>query len=648
MDPQQQQSIQLAAGASPAGSSAKATPPPQCDHERMVVGNMCPSLYLAVYEGRMAEVTARLLQQHAAAAIDCRGTGIVMHGQCDILELTAERKTVVHVAAEQGHHELIRELYLRFRDQGLLSRQNSAQDTPLHCAARAGHARAVAVLVELARDRGVNIVGCKNEAGDTALHLVARHGHGATVEVLVSAAAEPAAELNNAGVSPLYLAVISGSVPAVRAIITKCKDASSMGPSAQNALHAAVFQSSEMVHLLLEWRPALADQVDSSGSSPLHFASSDGDRSIVSAILRAGPPGTVYKKDSSGLSALHVAARMGHPGVVKDMLESCPDAADLRDGDGGTFLHAACRERQSSVVSVVIKRRTLRGLLLDAQDRDGNTALHLAVAAGTPDVAEALLREGKVRADVLNHDGRTPFDLVEGSTSFFTTRQDCNKTQWSDRHVVEGIGKASDSFAVVAQLIATAAFAAGFNLPGGYGDTGKSNLSSAGRASFKYFLVLDTLALATAVVAVILLIYGKAASASASASRSADGRLWKSFVWALQCMWVSLLSLMLAFYAALYAADAGLRRVLTIIYLCISVMQIIIANWINPATTWRTILRFQWQCFHSKGRHAFKRQYPLAGAFVLNFCLFSVATFLVSFVFGVLLSLERNNAYVIS
>ena len=148
------------------------------------------------------------------------------------------------MAAEQGHHELIREIYLRFGDQGLLSLQNSALDTPMHCAARAGHARAVAVLVELTRDRGENILGCKNEAGDTALHLAARHGHGATVEVLVSAAAEPAAELNNAGVSPLYLAVISGSVPAVRAIITKCKDASSAGPSSQNALHAAVFQGS--------------------------------------------------------------------------------------------------------------------------------------------------------------------------------------------------------------------------------------------------------------------------------------------------------------------------------------------------------------------------------------------------------------------
>jgi len=67
-----------------------------------------------------------------------------------------------------------------------------------------------------------------------------------------------------------------------------------------------------MVDVLLEWSPALADQVDSSGSSPLHFASSAGDRSIVHAILRAAPPTTVYRKDTAGLSALHVAARMGH------------------------------------------------------------------------------------------------------------------------------------------------------------------------------------------------------------------------------------------------------------------------------------------------------------------------------------------------
>jgi len=120
---------------------------------------------------------------------------------------------------------------------------------------------------------------------------------------------------------------MSGSVQAVRAITSTCRDASSAGPSSQNALHAAVFQSSKMVDLLLEWRPALTGEVDSGGGTPLHLASSDGDRAVVRAILRAGPPGTVYKKNCpGGLSALHVAARMGHRRGVEDMLDSYPDA----------------------------------------------------------------------------------------------------------------------------------------------------------------------------------------------------------------------------------------------------------------------------------------------------------------------------------
>jgi len=250
--------------------------------------------------------------------------------------VSAERNTVLHVAAEQGHDELIQELYHRFREHGLLlSHRNSALDTPLHCAARAGHVRAVAVLVQLSRDCGESILGCRNEAGDTALHLAARHGYHMVVEALVSAAAGPAAELNNAGVSPLYLAVMSGSVQlckqskrlssassqsrAHRMLYTLLSSRAQVSclPSlpkncSENKNVSAFALPAEMVDVLLEWSPALADQVDSSGSSPLHFASSAGDRSIVHAILRAAPPTTVYRKDTAGLSALHVAARMGH------------------------------------------------------------------------------------------------------------------------------------------------------------------------------------------------------------------------------------------------------------------------------------------------------------------------------------------------
>ncbi|CAL4982043.1 unnamed protein product [Urochloa decumbens] len=556
---------------------------------------------------------------------------IIQHGQCDILEVSAEGNTVLHVASEQGHDELIRELYLRFREQeGLLSRRNSALDTPLHRAARAGHVRAVSALVQLARDCGESILGCKNEAGDTALHLAARHGHGGAVEVLVSAAAE----VNKAGVSPLYLAVMSGSVQAVRAIIRACRDASSAGPSSQNALHAAVFQSSEMIHLLLEWSPTLADQVDSSGSSPLHFAASDGNRKIVKAILCAAPPGAVYRKDScGGLSALHVAARMGHHGVVKDLLRIFPDAGELRDDDGSTFVHAAAREKRSKVVSLAVENPMLHGLL-DAQDRDGNTPLHLAVAAGAPGVVEALLRKGKVQADVLNNDGHTAFDLAAGSTHFFTMvslvvtlvaygaqlrpqRQD-NLKQWSGGDMAKGIDKTSESLSVVAVLIATAAFAAGFNVPGGYNDaTGEANLAD--KFAFKSFLILDTLAMATSVVAVILLVYGRVS--------------WKSFAAALHFMWVSLISLMVAFYAALVAVvttRAVNQSGWWAIYVCVTVLNIFIATWIGPETKVRTSLRFLQRSFsRGRGRCAvIKRQYPLAGVSVFNYFLFTATSLL--------------------
>ena len=64
------------------------------------------------------------------------------------------------------------------------------------------------------------------------------------MEAVVSVAPELASEVNNAGLSPLYLAVMSKSAPAVRVITTRCSDASAAGPSSQNALHAAVFQGS--------------------------------------------------------------------------------------------------------------------------------------------------------------------------------------------------------------------------------------------------------------------------------------------------------------------------------------------------------------------------------------------------------------------
>jgi hypothetical protein len=174
-----------------------------------------------------------------------------------------------------------------------------------------------------------------------------------------------------------------------------------------------------MVALLLQLRPALAGTVDANRSSPLHFAASDGDCLIIEALLVHSPSSTVYLQDNDGISALHAAALMGHVAAVQLFLRLYPACADIRDDHGRSFLHAAAMKGRSSIVSYVIKNKMLDHLM-NSQDREGNTPLHLAVMAGEHKVISKLLACKKVHSHVMNNDGRTPADLIEDSTGFYS------------------------------------------------------------------------------------------------------------------------------------------------------------------------------------------------------------------------------------
>ncbi|KAL6875776.1 hypothetical protein ACP4OV_013289 [Aristida adscensionis] len=607
---------------------------------------MCSRLYIAAFEGRTEEVTGLLTGGHgvtAAAANDRSSQSApanAMHpgSCCSTGEVTAERSTLLHIAAGQGHRELIAELCLR--DGGLLSSVNSALDTPLHCAARAGHADAVDAIVCLARgndveeDRLQGLLGARNDSGDTALHLAARHGHGAAVETLMKAAPELASEANGAGVSPLYLAVMSGSVRAVAAI-AGCRDASAAGPNSQNALHAAVLQSSEMVSLLLRWRPTLATDVDSNKSSPLHFASSDGDCSIIQEILTYAPPSTVYLRDSEGLSALHAAALIGNEPAVRLLVTLYPASADTRDNHGRSFLHAAAMRGHSSIISHVIKNPMLQHLL-NEQDKQGNTALHLAVQAEEYKVVSKMLSSGKVQTHIMNNAGCTPSDLIESSSGFFSMtslviklfvhgaqfkpqRQD-HVSKWNGQDIMKWRVDTSKNLAIVSTLVATIAFSAAFNVPGSYGSDGKANLN--GNPMYKAFLLLDTVALTTAVMATILLVYGRA---------SQSGRSWLGFIISMHFLWLSLLSMMLGFFTAIVAVtkdnNKPVKTALSQLIYCGLYFLIVLLTELAMPGSLLGVMRFlvrgrsgrQW---HVKRR--ISQQYPFVVIYAVNMFLFIV------------------------
>ncbi|RCV10969.1 hypothetical protein SETIT_2G150600v2 [Setaria italica] len=590
---------------------------------------MCSELYIAGLEGRTVEVTRLLAgSSHATTA---RANAVHPGRCCTTREVAAERSTLLHIAAGQGHCDLITELCLR--DSALLSSVNSSLDTPLHYAAREGQADAVETIVRLARcsveeDRLPELLGGKNDAGDTALHVAARHGHGETVEVLMKLAPELAAEVNGAAVSPLYLAVMSGSVHAVEAIIGY-RDACAAGSMLQNALHAAVLQSSEMVPLLLRWRPSLATDLDINKSSPLHFASSDGDCSIIEEILTHAPPSTAYLQDNEGLSALHTAALMGNGPAVRLLLQFYPASAGIRDNHGRSFLHAAALQGHSSIISHVTKDRMLQNLL-NQQDREGNTALHLAMEAGEYGVVSKLLSSGKVQVHIMNSAGHTPSDMIEKSTGFYSMvrlvmklyvygaqfrpqRQDLIK-KWSGQDLVKWRVATSKNLAIVSTLVATVAFSAAFNVPGSYGSDGKANLNR--NRMYNAFLVLDTIAVTTAVMATILLVYGRASGSNNS---------WLGFIISMHFLWLSLLCMMLGFFTAIAATSdrkSTSNALYRVIYAGLYILIMLLTSLAMPGSL-RGVLRLLLGRQHHLKRRI-KRQYPFVVVYAFNMLLFII------------------------
>ncbi|KAK3118746.1 hypothetical protein QOZ80_9BG0706330 [Eleusine coracana subsp. coracana] len=614
----------------PASSKEEAT-------ERMF---MCSDLYIAAFKGQTDVVIGLLTGSNHATARNGRPSSAARVNDihpgpcCRTREVTADGSTLLHIAAGQGHVNLIAKLC--HRDSGLLSWVNSALDTPLHSAAKAGHAEAIETIVRLALDyveedllRG--FIGGKNRAGDTALHVAARHGHGAAVEMLMNLGSEMASELNGAGMSPLYLAVMSRSVQAVEAIVGY-KDASAAGPTSQNALHAAVLQSAELVSLILRWRPELATDLDANKSSPLHYASSDGDYPIVKEILTYAPASTSYLQDSEGLSALHVAATIGNDHVVRLLLKVHPASADIRDNQGRTFLHAAAMRGHASILSDVKKNRMLDHLL-NEQDIEGNTALHLAVQAGEYDVISKLLSSTKVQSHIMNNAGLTPSDLIETSKGFYSMvrlvvklfahgsqfkpqRQD-HIQKWSGQDIMKWRETTSKNLAIVSTLVATIAFSAVFNVPGSYGSDGKANLN--GNHMYNAFVVLDTIAVSAAVMATILLVYGRA-------SRSSN-RSWLGFIVSMHFLWLSLLSMMLGFFTGMAAVTGGnntsTKNVMyRLMYAGLYVLIMLLTSLAMPGSI-INVLRFLLVPKHKRhDKRRISRQYPFALIYAFNILVF--------------------------
>ncbi|CAL9165418.1 unnamed protein product, partial [Musa hybrid cultivar] len=444
----------------------------------------------------------------------------VLGGSDSLLQVTAERNTVLHIAAKLGHTDFATRALSR--QPFFLVIQNGQGDTPLHCAARAGHTPMVDVFIPHPPRRGDperRLPYMVNNVGNTALHEAARNGHDSFVEELMAKAPGVSAVTNNVnGVSPLYMAVETGSASIVRRLLA-ATEASCDGPNGRTALHSAVLRSHpvEITRMLLQQRASLTRKADAAGLVPLHFAAARGDLEMVRLLLQ-NDASTAYLRDNGGASAIHVAASFGHVNVIKHLIETCHGCTEVRDGEGGNFFHVAISKRRKQVVRFVATSPSLTDLL-NEPDSDGNTPLHRAIISRDMPIIQMLSSSPSVKLSATNNRGQTALDVALSNAR---NRLEIKMVRTFNpsplKHTVDQKSKfeeknykeIADSLPVVAALITTVTFTAAFTLSGSF-ERDRSDDESIYRRirgiAFVVFLISDALAMISSICVPFLVIY---------------------------------------------------------------------------------------------------------------------------------------------
>ncbi|KAI3868212.1 hypothetical protein MKX03_022895 [Papaver bracteatum] len=481
----------------------------------------------------------------------------------------------LHVAVQYNQEVCVREICKRC--PSLLLEQNFEGNTPLHIGARLALPSIVEVLLncvshmiqineeediekgrlgeesiqndtteeekELSPSLSITklqqLVRMVNKKKDTALHEAMRMREVPNiVKLLLNADRSYEYFANDAGETPLYLAVRHGEYNLVSELADKLPSLAYDAPDGRTILHKAVHSDhpGKMLDVLLKKVPQIVKEVDKIGRSALHYVAVSGSPLLAIKLLDADPS-IGYIQDKHGMTALHYVARgiynrpaKEHIDFMDNVIQRCPDSWELVDNEGSNFLHVAAKNKRSEVIKYVFDKKStyMVNNLISSRDNYGNTPLSLLVLKGEQYYRCAVTRKC---IDIFMHDSRVKatanyfmcYREINSQADYYKrVRNSLNETSEERRNKeeeeakrrekeVEKLENLSQNHVLVATLIATVAFAAGFTLPGGYKNDGSDEgmATLAKRAAFIAFMVFNSLAMLLSIYAVFLHFWSK-------------------------------------------------------------------------------------------------------------------------------------------
>ncbi|KMT18065.1 hypothetical protein BVRB_2g032570 [Beta vulgaris subsp. vulgaris] len=282
----------------------------------------------------------------------------------------------------------------------------------------------------------------------------------------------------------LYDAALLGDVPSLLKltrddplILNRCIIEKS-SRFVQSPLHVATTHGHlEFIKEVVRQKPELATELDQSKRwSPLHMASANGHLEILNVLLAVNSS-MCFVRDLDGRNAVHVAAVNGQIQALGVLLRAKPQAARERTTDGETVFHLCVKHSQSHALMFLVRTMS-DGQLLNSKDSEGNTVLHLAVAAKHYETIDFLLKDKRMAKNTINTNGLTAMDTCilttkdghDGGIWLLLRRAKVSKAKALLKPRIntrDWVEKQRTALMVVSSLIATMAFQAGINPPGG-------------------------------------------------------------------------------------------------------------------------------------------------------------------------------------